>query len=99
MRRLTALALLALVGLTGCGPTEGTVVEKTHIPDLSYWTVMPITTCTGSGQCTTRMQPHWVYNPECYRLKLRTPEDTIKDTCVKFAVYQAIREGDYWRKP
>lgn len=94
LKRAT-LAGAVLIMLAGCGgPEEGTIVEKVHFPDLSYWTVT--TSCNGSS-CTTL--PYWVYIPECYRLKVRTPEDKLATTCVAFQAYDALQVGEYWRKP
>lgn len=95
MRRLVAgsAALLTVGALAACGPEEGTVVEKVHFPDLSYWTVA--TSCDGKS-CHTI--PQWIYVPECYRFKIRTPEDKLEDTCVKFGVYTGLQIGEYWRK-
>jgi len=49
-----ALASVTLATFTACGPEEGTVLDKQHIPDRSYYTTVAdyATSCTGSG--TTR---------------------------------------------
>lgn len=101
-----APAVLAALGTAGvilgvataCGPTEGTVVDKTHFPDLSYWTTDVYTTCTTNGRCTTSMTQRWVSIPECWRFKVRTPEDKIRSKCVSYETYHRLAEGEYWRQ-
>lgn len=85
-----ATALVILGTFTACGPEEGTVVEKTHIPDLSYWTV--------GLDAYGKVTPVWVYNPECWELTIHTPADKFEDTCVNVRVYHSLTEGDYWKK-
>jgi hypothetical protein len=87
-----ATASAVLVTFTGCGPTSGTVLDKVHFPDLSYWTV-------GIDPATGRVVQVWVYNPECHRLTIDGDDGKIADTCVKARVYYSINVGDHWTKP
>lgn len=88
---------------TACGPTEGTVVSKTHFPDLSYWSMDPVYTSVCSGNPSvcrsqfTGMSQTWHYVPECWRLRVRTPKDKLRNKCVDQSVYDGMQPGQYWR--
>ena len=101
-----ALAAVTLATFTACGPEEGTVLDKQHIPDRSYYTTVAdyTTTCTGSGTTQTcRSQwsgshQQYHYLPDCWQLTVKTPEGKTDSTCVDSDVWGDLEVGEYWRK-
>lgn len=100
------VALVAAVALTGCGPSEGTVVSKQYSPAEWYWT-----TCTRSvpyynGKTTaTRLEPYpcQQYRPASYSLYLREDVGVASSReaeegwrSVGEKVYMACKEGQYY---
>lgn len=76
MRRVkaVAVALLAAAALAGCGPSEGTVVQKQYSPAEWYWTTCYRSETYTTGKTTsTRQVPYTCqqYRPASYSLYLR----------------------------
>jgi hypothetical protein len=110
MRRLrgAAVALVAAVALAGCGPAEGTVVQKDYRPAEWYWTTCYRTeTTTINGKPQSRSYPYSCqqYRPASYSLYLREetggapgkhePEEGWRSVGQK--AYMACTEGEYYR--
>jgi hypothetical protein len=117
VRKIATLSALALAGaltLTSCGePIEGTVVDKLHKPDLSYWSNDPYQDCTtyysGSGtnrrshqRCTTRWRNNWHHHPEEWWLYVQVTEDDgdqkVKRDRVNRTRYFTVSIGDHYRE-
>lgn len=106
--RVAAVALLTAAVLAGCGPSEGTVVEKQYTPADWYWT-----TCTRSvpttvnGKPSTRVEsyPCQQYRPASYSLYLREDVGVASSReadegwrGVGERVYMACEIGQYYRE-
>jgi len=110
MRRVAAalLALVAALALAGCGPSEGTVVQKSYSPAEWYWTTCYRTeTTTINGKPQSRSYPYSCqqYRPASYDLYLREdvgvassrePEEGWRGVGEK--VYMACEVGQYFRE-
>lgn len=99
MRRLAVVAV-ALLALTGCGPTEGEVVDKKHIPNRSYWGNVPVETCSGTGsarRCTTRWENRYHSRPEEWHLYLNF-QGKVHDKRVNRTTYYRWNIGDYYQE-
>jgi len=109
MRRARAavVALVAAVALAGCGPSEGTVIEKQYRPAEWYWTTCYRTVSVPNGKTTvTRSEPYACqqYRPASYDLYLRedvgvssSREPEAGWRSVSERVYMACKEGQYYR--
>lgn len=102
------VALVAAVALTGCGPSEGTVVEKQSRPAEWYWTTCYRTVTVPNGKTTTtRSEPYACqqYRPASYDLYLREEvggapgkhEPEAGWRSVGERVYMACEVGEYYR--
>jgi hypothetical protein len=110
MRRVkaAAVALLAAAVLAGCGPSEGTVVEKQHSPAEWYWTTCWRTVSTVvNGKPSTRQEPYSCqqYRPASYSLYLReevgvasSREPEAGWANVGERVYMACKVGQYYEE-
>ena len=108
-RRIGAavVALVAAVALTGCGPSEGTVVEKDYRAAEWYWTTCYRTeTTTINGKPQSRSYPYSCqqYRPASYNLYLReevgvasSREPEAGWRSVGERVYMACKVGQYSR--
>jgi len=110
MRRLrgAAVALVAAVALAGCGPAEGTVVQKDYRPAEWYWTTCYRSVPYYNGKTTsTRTVPYSCqqHRPASYSLYLREEtggapgkhEPEAGWRSVGEQVYMACAEGEYYR--
>lgn len=109
MRRVgvAVVALVAAVALTGCGPSEGTVVEKQSRPAEWYWTTCYRSVPYYDGKTTrTRSEPYACqqYRPASYDLYLRedvgvasSREPEAGWRSVGEQVYMACEVGEYYR--
>jgi hypothetical protein len=102
------VAILAAVALTGCGPSEGTVVEKQYSAAEWYWTTCYRTeTTTINGKPQSRSYPYSCqqYRPASYNLYLREEvggapgkhEPEAGWRSVGERVYMACKVGQYYR--
>lgn len=81
---MATLALVTALALTGCGPEQGTVLDKNHTEE--YYTYNQ--TCTGynqNGTCRSYM-PTQQYHPDSYSLLLENGEDKG---------WRSVTEGTY----
>ena len=102
-----AAILIALV-LAGCGPSEGTVVQKEYRAAEWYWTICYRTESTTiNGKATTRSVPYncQQYRPASYELYLRedvgvasSREPEAGWRSVGERVYMACEVGQYFRE-